>query len=248
MPGANLGTTIRRPAVVNVGARHFSLQIMFVGDPQQIEFHEPVKWLQRRIAKFARNVCDAIDQIDAGDCPTIILLAMSWSGCFSPAEVDSLRRAAPLARIVALLGSWLEGESRTGRPLLGMPRVHWHQWSRLASEIEKLDRLERSVFSAPVTARDDERWSNPAELSASPRKVGIIARARESALALADICSQNAWNCQWIRDPSQIAPAEIDLILFDSRAGREDEFELISNLKSINSAIPIVVLQGFLRR
>ena len=37
------------------------------------------------------------------------------------------------------------------------------------------------------------------------------------------------------------------MILFDAQAGRHKENELISNLKSLNPAIPIVVLQGFLR-
>src|SRR5262249_31791268 len=98
-----------------------------------------------------------------------------------------------------------------------------------------------------ITARDDERWSDPASFSTLPRRIGIVARARESALTLADVCSQSGWDWQWIRDRSQIAPTEIGAFLFDTQAGCQEEYELIANLNSLHPATPIIVLQGFLR-
>ncbi|HEY2759175.1 MAG TPA: response regulator, partial [Pirellulales bacterium] len=244
---AKSSTTTRRTAAVCVGVRQFPLQILFIGDPQQTEFRELVQWLNRRPANFARNITGALAQLREGYCPAIVVLAMPWPGCFSATEVDKLCRAAPLARIIAIGGSWLEGELRTGRPLLGVPRVQWHQWLRLADEIEKLDRSKRSVFSAPITARDDERWIDRANLTVSARHVGIFARSRESGLALAEICAQSGWNGRWIRDPSRDALAQLDVAVFDAHASRAEEYELLSKLKSLIPRMPIVVLQGFLR-
>ena len=46
----------------------------------------------------------------------VIVVAQARPGEFSHAQIERLRQAAPLARIVGLLGSWCEGEMRSGRP------------------------------------------------------------------------------------------------------------------------------------
>ncbi len=48
--------------------------------------------------------------------PDVIVVAQAFPGQFSHEAIDRLRRLAPLARVVGLMGSWCEGEMRTGSP------------------------------------------------------------------------------------------------------------------------------------
>ena len=59
--------------------------------------------------------------------PHGIVLAQAYPGQFSPVAIDRLRNLAPLARLIAILGSWCEGEPRSGHPLPGVIRIYWHQ-------------------------------------------------------------------------------------------------------------------------
>ncbi len=61
--------------------------------------------------------------------PELVIIAQSRPNIFPIREVEALRRAAPLAGIVALAGSWCEGEPRTGRPWPGVQRLYWYEFS-----------------------------------------------------------------------------------------------------------------------
>jgi hypothetical protein len=63
----------------------------------------------------------------AGAPPEVVLLAQPRPGFWPQSEVDALLAAAPLARIVVVVGTWCEGEPRTGRPLVGALRLYWHE-------------------------------------------------------------------------------------------------------------------------
>ena len=249
MRGAKLRTATRRSVSFDFSPRPRPREIMFIGDPQQLEFRVPMQWFQANESRLARDLREALNQIDGGVYPAVVILCVAWPGCFSSSGVDTLRRAAPLARVVALLGSWLEGESRTGQPLAGMPRFHWHQWPRLADEIEKFQRQQPSVFSVPITARDDERWHHsPHDCGTDNRRsIAVMAKARESALAFVDLFAAQGWNGQWIRNAPDNSLADFDIVLFDAQTGGLGEYALVSRMRSRNPELPIVVLQGFLR-
>jgi hypothetical protein len=60
--------------------------------------------------------------------PELTIIAQRHPGEISHAHVDLLRRRAPLSGFVALLGSWCEGETRTGKPWPGIARLYWHEF------------------------------------------------------------------------------------------------------------------------
>jgi hypothetical protein len=60
--------------------------------------------------------------------PELIILAQERPGAIGQQQVEELRRAAPLAGIVVIVGSWCEGELRTGRPLAGVTRLYWYEF------------------------------------------------------------------------------------------------------------------------
>ena len=98
----------------------------------------------------------------------VIVVAQAYPGQFSGEALDRLARLAPLARVVVLLGSWCEGEVRSGRPWPGAIRVYWHQWpARCAQE---LGRLRARALYLLVPAADSHRR-------------GTVSRAGRSAMA-----------------------------------------------------------------
>jgi hypothetical protein len=62
------------------------------------------------------------------EAPELILVAQSRPGTIGGERIERLRRERPLAGIVALLGSWCEGETRTGRPWPGVERLYWYEF------------------------------------------------------------------------------------------------------------------------
>lgn len=64
----------------------------------------------------------------AAEQPDVVLIAQGRPGTFSMREIEIIRRAAPLAGIVALAGTWCEGEPRTGRPWPGVQRLYWYEF------------------------------------------------------------------------------------------------------------------------
>jgi hypothetical protein len=61
--------------------------------------------------------------------PEVVLLAQSRPGVNSHREVASLQRRWPLAGFAAILGSWCEGETRTGRLWPGVKRFYWYEFA-----------------------------------------------------------------------------------------------------------------------
>jgi hypothetical protein len=60
--------------------------------------------------------------------PEVVIIAQARPGQVSQREVDALKRRYPLAGIVTIVGSWCEGETRTGRPWPGVKRFYWYEF------------------------------------------------------------------------------------------------------------------------
>ena len=64
----------------------------------------------------------------SGKLPQLTVIAQSRPGVVDPQIIARLRRDAPLTAVVSLLGSWCEGETRTGRPLACSERIFWYDF------------------------------------------------------------------------------------------------------------------------
>jgi hypothetical protein len=77
-----------------------------------------------------RSTAEVLPEDQVADAE-LIVLAQSRPGVIAARDVDGMRRDNPLASFVALLGTWCEGELRTGRPLADVRRIYWYdfpQW------------------------------------------------------------------------------------------------------------------------
>jgi hypothetical protein len=104
-------TTIRRP------------RVLVLGNSRDASFGESLELL-----RSSALVVQSGDEL-----PELVVVCQSRPSETRRSEIEALQRRLPLAGFVSLLGSWCEGETRTGRPAPGVTRLYWYdfpQWWR----------------------------------------------------------------------------------------------------------------------
>jgi hypothetical protein len=225
-----------------------NLQVLLIGDTSRPEFHEACAALEEvsQVARFAEVEAATAALAEGSLAPHGIVLAQSYPGQFSPAGVERLRAAAPLARLIALAGNWCEGEPRSGRPLPGVVRIYWHEAAvRFRRELPRWFEAD-SAWSLAATASDEERLlaSVAAPLPSGNGLIAIWTRRREMAELLADACRRAGYATAWLhpRRPCQVqgaAAAIFDADLLDART-----FAELKQLAAHVSPARVLVLLG----
>lgn len=90
---------------------------------------------------------------------THILCAPAWRGEFTHTQMLALTQRFPLARQIMLVTSWLEGETRSGRPWEGAERWYLDQ----AVARWQAEQTEARASWIPPTWSPDEFWQRQAE-------------------------------------------------------------------------------------
>jgi len=188
-----------------------TLQILLVGDTSRPEFREADTALEE-LAEVTR--CTDVDAAIAALTEGLlgvhgIVFVQAFPDQFSTAAIDRLRRLAPLARLIAILGSWCEGEPRSGRPLPGVIRIYWHQASiRIRREFPRWFQAKGSLWQLPPTASDEEQLlaSVAAPLPEGKGLVAIWTRRPEMHDLLADACCRIGYSTAWLhpRQPARV--------------------------------------------
>ena len=157
------------------------LHILLIGDTSRAEFHEAVAALEdlARLTRFASleaaiaALSDPHQSADGLPAAHAIVLAQAYPGQFAVAAMDRLHGLAPLARLIAILGSWCEGESRSGRPLPGAVRIDWHEVpARICREFPLWSQADGCAWRLPATATDEERLLASLRAAAARRRAG----------------------------------------------------------------------------
>ncbi|HBO45647.1 MAG TPA: hypothetical protein DD670_17310 [Planctomycetaceae bacterium] len=229
-----------------------AVSCLWLGDSGRNEFREARASLDRfaRVVESAR-VADALALLDSSFAPAMIVLAQGYPGQFSNDSVDRLRRAAPLARIVGLLGSWCEGEARTGRPWPAAIRIYWHQWPGQGDrELASLAAGVRSAWSLPGTATEEERLLAAAPFSQRRRDglVAICARRHEVHDWLTAACRSRGYATVQLRPdrPTRIDGARA--VLFDASTADDPEMAPLRRLHhDLDGGTPILAMLDFPR-
>ena len=227
------------------------ISILLVGSTDRSEFRE------------ARAALDALGEVTAttdaeAAClglesgqlmPDVIVVAQAHPGQFSNEVVDRLQCSAPLVPVVGLLGSWCEGETRSGQPWSAV-RVYWHQWPAQAEqEIARLRAGTGSTWSLPVTASEEERLLLLAEGPVSQREGLIAIWASEFAMHdwLQAACARHGYSTVWAL-PHRPVPAEgVTAAVFDGNECRGEERASLEQLAAALGPAPIIALLDFPR-
>ncbi len=232
-----------------------TLPLLLIGDVTGSELREIAETVSSCDINVSPDIDGALAMIRDGYSPAVIVVEQPWPGRISAGDFDELRRAAPLARIVRLLGTWMEGELRTGQPQSGTLRAYWHESAtRIAQDIRNLCAGRKSNWTMPTTANDQERLLEAFGDSCTFPKpqspaisIAIYAQHRETAESLTEICTQCGWHGEWLREHQLAAPIAADAILVDSVCGVPAAIASIRKLRPIAGTTPIIVLVGFAR-
>jgi CheY-like chemotaxis protein len=238
-----------------------TLPVLLLGDTGRSEFRDATNLLRDQGAKTCSDLSSALAALQNGFSPAVIVAVQSWPGRFSPGDLDTLRRAAPLARIVRLQGTWLEGELRTGRAYPGTLRTYGSDaMAYFSQDLFRIACGHSSSWTMPVTANNQDillensscgAFNNgtPAEdiQRTATNVIAIHARHRETAESLAGLCAGRGWRSFWQREAEPAMQCKPDAILLDAADGAPAALAAIAKLKRATCAAPIVVLAGFAR-
>ncbi|HET6883787.1 MAG TPA: response regulator [Pirellulales bacterium] len=228
------------------------LRVLLTGDYAGEEFTAAVAEM-KLVCELIERPClkSAATWLAESEKPVdLIVVAQSRPGQFGAAAIDALRRAAPLAPLVALLGSWCEGEMRSGSPWPGVARVYWHQWpGRFQREMARLARGELSAWNQPLTATADERLLSSLTGTGAPLSgvLAVVSDFSEMRDWLADTCRRAGNSPVVFRRPPGEPLERFDLVLWDAGLPPSDLVADYSQLAACFAGTPIVALLDFLR-
>jgi hypothetical protein len=166
--------------------------VQLIGDVAHADFCDAVELL-RRDAKL----------VGGDEAPAeVVIVAQSRPDAICRQPIEQFSRAEPLAGIVTLLGSWCEGEARTGRPWLGVHRVYWYDfpawWRRqmqLRAECRCPDWARAPDFGFRIS---DCGLQNDSERSQSRAGVVVVrATCRTTAEVLSDVFGRAGYAIVW---------------------------------------------------
>jgi CheY-like chemotaxis protein len=228
------------------------LEVLVVGDLERAEFSEAVQWLnQNAEATVVAKIEDAAGRLtESRRLPALILLAQSRPGQFAAHQIEQLRRLAPLSPVAAILGSWCEGETRSGKPCAGVSRANWHQWfPRAAADLERIRESRCPTWGQPLTASEHERWLalSVATLPGRAGLVAIHAVERESAEALADVCQCAGYATVWIRPTDSVRLSGAAAVLWDSNDLTEANIGGLRQVIARFQPSPVIAVLNFPR-
>ncbi len=224
--------------------------VLFVGDCWHEEFRPAVGELRQRCRlASAPDAAAALEALREAELPpALVVLAQSRPGEFGAGEIDRLRAAAPLARFVGLLGSWCEGELRSGSPWPCVIRLYWHQWLRLLPEIAALEAGRSSAWSLPSTATEEERllWAASRAWPGQRGLAAIVSDDFATAQWLIDACRSRGLATVWTANSQLGAVQGAEFVLWDVVSPDDSQ----SELARLTAAFPqskIIALANFPR-
>ncbi|MGD9722612.1 MAG: hypothetical protein AB7O59_14870 [Pirellulales bacterium] len=177
----------------------------------------------------------------------LVVLCQRYPGSISELEIDDLRRRAPLTRFWRMLGSWCEGEQRTGRPPAGCLGTYWHQASRLGRELAAARQGWVPIWAQPVTATAEERALAALNVRRPDRgnRITVCAEHAQAAAALAEACAAGGYLPQIA--PQQAALLAPAAIVWDTTAEKAADPACVAKLRHHAGNAPLIALVGFPR-
>ena len=196
------------------------ISILLVGNTDRSEFRAARKRLDAlgRVTAVPDAESAAAALAAAEMVPAVIVVAQAFPGQFPQQAIDRQRRLAPLARVLGLLGSWCEGEVRTGQPWPAAMRIYWHQWpARCGAEFARLSGGQCPAFGLPVTATDEERLLSSAQSprSALPGVTAIYSTSPQMHEWLSAACRRCGCATVWLRPPQIVKIEGAAAVIFD---------------------------------
>jgi len=226
--------------------------ILLVGNARRAEFLRAVEMLGRLgSVTEVGDAASAVEMLTSGQVvPELIVVAQAYPHQFTHEDVERLRRAVPLARVLGLMGSWCEGEMRTGSPWPAVVRVYWHQWpGQCQRQLSLMAADESSAWCLPATATEEERLLADSCLPIQQRSglVAVHTRVMEMEDWLSDAMRRRGYSTVWLHPSRPVHVEGVAAALFDGSDLRGGELDELAKLCRDLSPAPVIALLDFPR-
>jgi hypothetical protein len=191
----------------------------------------------------------------------LIVLAQARRDQFSSDDFDFLQQQFPQTPIISLLGSWCEGEMRSGTPVAGPIRIYWHQWQgRYDSFAKQINSNLLSTWHLPRTAIPVDRVVSRMAALAEERDareherndivVGVSAWTRDGFEMISDAVENFGFCCDWLEhDTLSGKPSRRPAVLCINADSLSENLQAnLLDQRSRFPNVPIVVLLNFPRK
>lgn len=132
----------------------------------------------------------------------LIVIAQSRRDQWSADEIEQIQATFTGTPVVGLMGSWCEGELRSGTPWPGVIRVYWHQWSgRYETFLNQIRDCGVTDWHAPKTSSVADRISIEKAhipIATGIQCVGISAWTQTQHEMVADAIKEFGWQSRWV--------------------------------------------------
>lgn len=183
----------------------------------------------------------------------LVVIAQARRGQHSASEVQELQTLCSTTPIVALLGSWCEGETRSGTPWPGVPRVYWHQWEgRYQKFVSQLGQFEITDLHAARTSTAADRVINSDAVD-YPNKVSCVAISawtNQQHSMVADAINHFGWSSVWVERSvwnAQTSSA-VDAIVIEADGWSDDLANRVKWIQREVSGTPMVLIANYPRK
>ena len=228
----------------------------FVGDAAHVDFTDVMESLRSGTQlTVISDVNDAASRPAHCLPPALIVIAQSRPGSIGLRQVEALRRRYPLAGVVSLLGSWCEGQSRTGQPIPGVERLYWHEfpiWWRRQRKLRSEGRC--ADWARPISPDVIARFSRAMLFRESMKSPGLIVLSTprwETADALADLLRNAGYSIVW-QQPGRCSLQVRGAVAGIWEGGQLDDrnaYELAAFCRRLScDTAPVIALLDFPRR
>ncbi len=238
---ATLAYALGRPGVLLLGANDHA------------DFADVVAALHTTaVVAAAASVDEALRQLSQDAVgPELVVLLQDRPGVVRGTDVERLRRAAPLAGVVAVAGSWCEGELRTGRPLEGVRRLYWHEftawWRRQLGR--RTARLAPD-WARPATSHGADPLVDDGGTSSMPHGLVVLRSVCwDTADALADVLDGAGLATVWQPSPRRGVGVwgAVGGIWEGGQLDRREQHDLGDFCRWLGGGVPVVALLDFPR-
>jgi len=208
--------------------------VIFIGRVDAPEFQSPIAWLEEHVVfRCVEDIVAATDSLHRAAADTI-LVAPSHRSEFTLQQVRQLQAASPLSHFYVIVGSWCEGETRSGKAWPGIERLYVNQLIPRA----RSDGWDREPIgpTTPCTASSDERWMGRAARSKTdqPGFVLVCGRDKESRLSLVELCRWAGFQSGSMKSPRGQDGNPL-AIIYDADRNRQQR---IRDLQRLSHGLP----------
>lgn len=222
--------------------------IIVLGDFELPEFAAPLQWLQQRRRLERIPSVEQASQFLAENACAGQVIAVGRPARYSADQIEVLHALAPMAPVISVVGPWCDGETRSGKPWPGVPRVAWHAWQSAFGQLWG-DQPQRRSLWLPRLATDLDRLIAQPPLPRCPNGELLVVRSPDYRLAqlLIAAAEQQGWRAIHVHDGQLTSQNAGDVCVWDWSSQAADE---ASRLREAHSAHPharFVVLLDFVR-